>query len=70
MRLSDVHSVPKNCNLILGFRNYLHFPARPEGAFFLRISVQVCKNLTRGDDFGTMSDNVVNNFVIFLKDLQ
>lgn len=41
-----------------------------KGIFCWNKRVQVCKNLTRGDDFGTMSDNVVNNFVIFLKDLQ
>jgi len=44
----------------------MHFPDRTGGAFLMCESVQVDQDLTRCGYFGTMTDNVVNNFVIFL----
>ena len=48
----------------------MHFPVCPGGAFFSEKVYKLWQNLTRGKYFGTMTGNVVNNFVIFLKVLK
>ena len=70
MLLSVARSVPKNCKFPKDYRNKMHFPVCRKVHFSLPVGVQVCQNLTRDNYFGTMSDSVVNNFVIFLMVLQ
>lgn len=48
----------------------MHFPGLSWRCIFYEEVYKLWQNLTRVKYFGTMSDNVVNNFVIFLMVLQ